>query len=561
MLLDHNGQPFDSAALRSAVAQQADEPQSATVAQIWTEHEAHPARGLTPAKLRALLLNGERGDLATQVDLATDMEEMDAHLGSEVAKRRSAVSQLDWSVEPPENATAAEQALAAEVQEWLTHALDMPELIEDMLDGLLKGFSCTELVWRLQEKVLLPQATHRPARWFTVDGTYDNLLLRNPAADPTEAHAGLPQAAHLPMPTYRGEPLRPLAWLVHRPKVRSGYLSRAGLFRPLAFPYLYKAYAFRDFAEFLEIYGLPLRIGKYPTGATPAEKNALLRAVTSLGHNAAGIIPMGMALEFQNAAQGQRDPFLAMLQYCDAAESKCILGQTLSASEGQHGTQALGNVHEGVRMGIRNADARQVERSITEQLIRPALALNKGNLDPRRLPRLVLDTGEAEDLKLYADSLPKLAAAGVQIPVDWVADKLRIPDPEPGEVLMSVQQAVAAAQPGAQPGDPAATPGAPKPTPAPAPGKAEALAGNLPQSDLVDELAAELAGQWQPVLGPLVQPLLAELDRAIAAGETLAQLRARLPALAEQLDTGALTTQVSRAAFSARLAGEAGQQL
>lgn len=571
-LLDHNEQPIDMAAVHRELAAQTDTPQTAEVAQIWTEHEAHPARGLTPAKLRALLLNGERGDLATQVDLADDMEEGDAHLGSELGKRRGAVSQLDWSIEPPEHATAAEIALAAEVKEWFEQALDVPGLIEDMLDGLLKGFSCVELVWRLQEKVLLPQATHRPGRWFTVDGTRNRLLLRNPGADPQAAHAGLPMAQHLPMPAFNGEPLRPLAWLVHRPRIRSGYLSRGGLLRPLAWPYLYKAYAFRDFAEFLEIYGLPLRIGKYPTGATPAEKATLLRAVTSLGHNAAGIIPMGMALEFENAAQGQRDPFLAMLQYCDAAESKCIVGQTLSASEGQHGTQALGNVHEQVRMDIRNADARQTERTLNH-LVQMMVLVNKGEIAGVRLPHAVLDTGEAEDLKAYATYLPMLAKAGVRIGVDWAADKLRIPEPEADDELLTGGDAPADpnADPAADPlADPAAKPGAPaqppKPAPAPAPRDSAAraaLAGTLPGAggDLVEQLAAEMSAQWQPLMSPLVEPLLAELDRAIAAGETLAQLRARLPQLAEQLDTAPLTEQLSRASFSARLAGEAGQDL
>ncbi|WP_308197178.1 phage portal protein family protein, partial [Achromobacter xylosoxidans] len=40
---------------------------------------------------------------------------------------------------------------------------------------------------------------------------------------------------------------------------RSGYIARTGLFRVLAWPWLFKNFAVRDLAEFLEIYGLPLR--------------------------------------------------------------------------------------------------------------------------------------------------------------------------------------------------------------------------------------------------------------------------------------------------------------
>ncbi|MCW7224647.1 DUF935 family protein [Escherichia coli] len=39
----------------------------------------------------------------------------------------------------------------------------------------------------------------------------------------------------------------------------------------------------RDLAEFLEVYGLPMKVGKYPSGATPEQKSALMRAVMDIG--------------------------------------------------------------------------------------------------------------------------------------------------------------------------------------------------------------------------------------------------------------------------------------
>ncbi|MFP3599880.1 DUF935 family protein, partial [Chryseobacterium sp. SIMBA_029] len=60
----------------------------------------------------------------------------------------------------------------------------------------------------------------------------------------------------------------------------------------------------RDLAEFLEIYGLPMRLGTYPGGATEDEKFTLLRAVMDIGHRAAGIIPQGMQIDFKEAAKG-----------------------------------------------------------------------------------------------------------------------------------------------------------------------------------------------------------------------------------------------------------------
>src|SRR5690606_4478378 len=105
--------------------------------------------------------------------------------------------------------------------------------------------------------------------------------------------------------------------ICHTHKARSGYLARANMFRALVWPYLFKNYSVGDLAEFLEIYGIPLRVGKYPPGASEPDKRTLLRALASIGHNAAGIIPDGMALEFHDAATGDPDSFLAMIDWCE----------------------------------------------------------------------------------------------------------------------------------------------------------------------------------------------------------------------------------------------------
>ncbi|RCH08006.1 hypothetical protein CSC36_6095, partial [Pseudomonas aeruginosa] len=57
----------------------------------------------------------------------------------------------------------------------------------------------------------------------------------------------------------------------------------------------------------------------------------LLRAVTGLGHAAAGIIPESMSIEFQEASKGSAEPFMAMMRWCDDSMSKAILGGTLTS--------------------------------------------------------------------------------------------------------------------------------------------------------------------------------------------------------------------------------------
>ena len=430
-IVDQPGQPIDMAAIR--------EPQTAHVAHLQREFDSHPARGLTPQRLQIILGQAEQGDLVGQLELADDIEERDGHVFAELGKRRGVIAALEWDVHAPDRATLKEQALRDEVDEWLESLPEFSAVLLGMTDAVLKGFAMHEMVWVPDGQRLRPTFTFQPQRMFTTSASRRELMLRSLRPDPRPDPSGLAPAL--------GEPLQPFAWLAHVHRSRSGWLTRNSLCRVLAWPYLFKNYAVRDLAEFLEIFGLPLRVGKYPVGASDAEKAALMRAVVSIGHNAAGIMPMGMALEFEEAAKGSEGPFTAMWDRMDAMESKIILGQTLSAGEGSHGSQALGAVHNEVRMDIRDADARQIEKTINAQLIRAYCVINHADVDPRRLPRFAFDTGEAEDMADYADNLVKLAGSGMRISVSWAHKKLRIPMAKPGDALVQAGPAPAVQQP------------------------------------------------------------------------------------------------------------------
>jgi len=560
-IVDQYGRALDRSALR--------ETQTAALVALHREFASHPARGLTPARLARILSMAEIGSLFDQFDLYEDMEERDAHIYAEMAKRRLALQSIEWEIAEPPSATAAEKSATALLREMYAGLPDMADLLFDMSDAIGKGFACLEITWALQGRYWLPESIeHRPQRWFrTPTGNRNELRLRDNSAD--------------------GAPLWPFGWVQHVHRAKSGYLARAGLFRVLAWPYLFKTYAVRDLAEFLEIYGLPMRLGKYPAGASESEKADLLSAVVNLGHNAGGIMPAGMQLEFAEAAKGTHDPFVAMMTWAEASQSKAILGQTLTAQASNTGTQALGKIHNEVRMDIRNSDIRQIAATLTRDISYPLLALNYGPMDLRRVPRIVFDTGESEDLTAFADALPKLAGAGLRIPVSYVQRKLKIPEPLEGEETLPVAAvrapgASAAAAPGAAVGggkadddaeleddtEPAGTERADEDVAAraadtrrtrraarpSAPLKASAPAA---PRDAIDVLADAASGQWEPAMLQVIAPIERELQAIAARGGTLADAKAALVAVLPGMPVDALAETLARAAFFARLAGEA----
>ena len=515
---------------------QTDSPRSAL---LHREFDSHPSKGLTPARLADILISAEQGDMVAQAELFMDMEEKDSHIGSEMGKRKMAVKKLDWQMVPPRDASATEKKNTQTLEALIRDELDIGAIRMDALDAIGHGYSCQELGWgRTAAGLWFPnEIEHRPPTWFTCPRDNRNTLhLRDSG-------------------TMYGVPLQPFGWIAHIHKSRSGYLARAGLHRSLVWPYLFKNYSVRDLAEFLEVYGMPIRLGKYPANAKKEEKLDLLRSILSIGHNAAGIIPDSMQVELsQIAANGNADAFMAMVNWCEASESKAILGGTLTSSTGANGNRSLGDVHNEVRLDIRDDDATQLDNTLSFQLVYPMAMLN-GLFADNRCPTWVSDTQEPDDLALYAEALPKLVSMGVQIPATYANAKLKIPVPEKGEAVLGVVAPVnppASAAVGL-----AALAGLDTTTRVTKEGAITALAGQgdnpaqdvdvTPVSSQVDQLAADA--------GAAIKSLVDTIKVKVEKADSLEALRDDLLASYGDLDTAELVKVMSLGFAVADLAG------
>lgn len=414
-ILDIHGKPF-------VFNDEMQTENDSRLAWLTRTHSEHPSSGLTPAKAARILRAAEQGDLVAQAELAEDMEEKDAHLQSELGKRRNALLTVDWKITPPRNATPEEQRDADWLTDLLLDATWLDDCIFDATDAILKGYSCQEIQWEpelIGGLKLIKSVQWRTPSWFMTPTFEPNTLrVRDGSVD--------------------GVPLQQFGWITHVAKAKTGYLSRIGLMRTLVWPFIYKNYSARDFAEFLEIYGLPMRLGKYPEGATQKEKDTLLRAVMSIGHNAGGIIPRGMEIDFEKAADGNAAEFMAMIEWAEKSMSKAILGGTLtSQADGASSTNALGNVHNDVRLELRNADLKRLAATLTRDLVYPLYVLNTHNLrDVKRIPRFEFDVSESEDINAFSDGINKLVDIGFRIPTQWAHDKLQIPMAAENEAVL-----------------------------------------------------------------------------------------------------------------------------
>lgn len=524
-IVDIYGKPITTAPLK--------EPQTADYINLQRTFSGHPSHGLDIRKLPGILEAAERGDLRAQSDLFCDMEEKDGHIFAEMSKRRRTLLTLDWSIKPPRNATAEEKNMTAAALEWFQDLPEFEEFILDMLDAIGHGFSPIEIEWNFTPKSRFwyPKAFHkRPQSWFkTLQDNRDELRLDDYSVD--------------------GAALQPLGWVVHRHKAKAGYLPETGLHRVLCWPYLFKNFSMLDLADFLDVYGFPMRVGKYGEGATANDRKTLLRALMHIGRDAAGIIPKEMDVEFNDAVTGDAKSFQVMIDLCDKTVSKAVLGGTLtSQADGQTSTNALGGIHNEVRHDLMTSDAKQLASTLTRDVLYPLLVLNGYSVNPQRMPNFVFDTRELLDLTLFAEAMPVLAGM-MDIPAAWAYEKTGIPQPQNGEALLrasATSQASATSLPIA-------------PATMCLPENVAALTQNVPDEvppdpaqDAVDSAPGEVFAQN---VGNAMNDMLAPLMAALSQGMPPEDAMEKLVELYPQLSTAELTQLTNQALFTMEVWG------
>ena len=292
--------------------------------------------------------------------------------------------------------------------------------------------------------------------------------------------------------------------------------------------------------QFAQVFGFPLRVGRYGAEATPDEKDVLLRAVRNIAQDAAAIIPDSMRIEFVNTnSTGNIQIFKGLTEYFDKQISKAVLGQTGTTDVGQHVGTA--NAHERVREDIEESDAAQLAATLSRDLVRPLVDLNLG--PRRRYPAIRIVREKEEDASAWIDNVVKAAAVAPDFAeVSVVRDKLGIPQPAQGAATIGASPAKTEED-------------APdKEAPRVKTAQSVQAARPAPEPDAIDLAVKEELGDWQPLVSLLVDPILELADRCSSYDEFLAGL----PDAMKKQDPEPLARTVSFAMMNQHVRGRNG---
>jgi phage gp29-like protein len=453
------------------------------------------------------------GDAREYLILAEEMEERDPHYASVLSTRKRAVAGIEPNVIP-----ASDDPKDIEIADAVQALVDKPEfsvLVTDLLDGLGKGYSVCEIMWDQRGAQWTPREyLWRDPRFFVFDRESGQKLRLLDEAD-----------------SFEGRPLPPFKFITHMPHLKSGIPIRSGLARLAAVSWMCKAYTLADWMAFAEVFGMPLRLGRYGENASDRDKEVLARAVANLGMDAAAIVPDTMRIEFIEAAKsaGGQDLFWRLAEWLDRQLSKAVLGQTMTSDDGSSNAQA--QVHNDVRLDIKNDDGRQVGGTVNRDLVVPFVDLNYGVQE--RYPRVRIHEEEPEDITALADALDKIVPLGnAGISAREVRERMGFPEPDGDTELLG------------QPLAPAED--------LPALNRARNRSGAA-DADELDLLAVEALADWEPAMGPLINPVMDLAERSSSYDEFLAGLGE----IARDMDAETLVRSMAEATFKARGLGDA----
>lgn len=520
-LVDQYGRPLKvTAVAKRDLAEEQSAPTMTGVRSIW--HEG-VASGLTPHKLARIMRDSAEpgADLTDYLTLAEEMEEREPQYRMALGQRKLAIRNIKPVVtaasEEPED-----EELAADILKLVDNT-GFRNIIMHLADGIAKGFAVAETVWSMSGIAWYPsRILPRDQRHFQFDRITGRELRLREDGNPD------------------GLALAPGKYVVHTPVLKSGTPIRQGLARTAMWIFMLKSFSLKDWMAFLEVYGMPFRVGKYGPGATDADKRALLRAVANVAADGGAIIPESMILEFieTKASAGGENAFKGMASYLDEQFAKLIIGQTMTSADGSSKSQA--EVHDDIRLLILRADGDDLAATVQRDLINPYIAFNKG-VPKNGFPQVTFPVDDPEDLKLLMEATDKFINMGGEVPMAPVLAKLGWREPKAGEKLLKRQAATVVP---------------------PAPG-AGAVADQLRRLRAHDALAlsmledpltgfaAELAADWEVQM----DPVLKAIETALQGAGSFAEFQHRLDQLAGGVDLQPLIDRLASATFVARIEG------
>ncbi|MBE0538394.1 MAG: DUF935 family protein [Ignavibacterium sp.] len=275
----------------------------------------------------------------------------DPQLNAAIQQRKMQVQQMDYEIDHDPNYERREEA-----KEFFK-LLPVRNMINEMLDAVLFGYSVLEIYWDLVDGKIIPvDVKAKPQEWFIYNIDNELLLRKN--------EGGLYLFEE-------GEKLPPFKFIIIRnqPSYNNPYGTK--LLQKCYWPVTFKRSTIEYWQTMVEKYGMPFLIGYYPSAATEAEKQELLESLNEMVENNTTVIDEAFVDKlkiFESPKFDIGQIYEYLVKHHNAEISKAVLSVTLTIDTGQSGSYKLGEVHQTMLEYIGLTDKKLVEDGMNQLL-------------------------------------------------------------------------------------------------------------------------------------------------------------------------------------------------
>ncbi len=354
------------------------------------------------------ILKKTKAGIEKGITLFSEMKR-DAHLSAVLQKRKRSVLKYSYNIKSVSSKRADKKVAEFINGEFKKIYYNLAGYI---LDAVPMGFSVTELIYVIDNYIGIKTVKKRKQKRFTF-GKEGELRLKTPEniIDGEE----LPEKKFI-VATYEEEDDN-----------RYGEAVLSNCF----WPWWFKKHGILFWANFLERFGQPLPVGKYPPGTTKEKQQDFLSAIEAIQTDFGIIIPDTFKIDFVEAQKvGATSSYEQFINFLDRQMSKAVLSSTLAVDEGKHGTRAQAEVHQNVSEEIVEADIRFLESVINNTILKWLIEFNYGKIEA---PEFSINFKDDKATKEELEKIKTVYDMGLKIPTKYLYERTKIPEPEADE--------------------------------------------------------------------------------------------------------------------------------
>lgn len=279
-----------------------------------------------------------------------------------------------WEIEPADGKDAGEEAKKqAEFVQDVLSGVNFNRIMRETLTALDFGFSVGEILWEVKEwqdeglKVVLKDVKHRDPEYLKIDvDIHGNIKAFRQLAGYNIFDINIPpeKAIHYAHASYFGN--------------HYGVSDLRAAYRA----WWSKKFITQFWNVFLERFGSPLTMMKYPQGASQQLKDALTGILQSLSTRSDILVPEGVVVELIEATRAGTAGYGDALAYCDVGISRAILVPALLGMgvDVKRGSDSQSRLHLRVLMKVAGDICTDLEHLYTNQLVKPLVDMNFPNV-------------------------------------------------------------------------------------------------------------------------------------------------------------------------------------